>query len=91
MTSNPLHAIVVGGSILSVEEAFEVEGRSIMIETQHVDDGDSFTVQTLKHGLYRVVHPTVVDVTNTCRTRQFVSNQAGYFHKECSHVLHLYE
>ena len=69
--------IAVGGYILSVEGAFDVEDRSIRAESQRVDDGNSLIVQTLKHGWCRVVHPAVVDVTNICITRQFVSFQPG--------------
>ena len=77
VTSEQLQAIAVGEYILSVEEAFEVKGRSQRAESQHVDDGDTFIVQTLKHGWCHVLHPNVLDVTNTCPTRQFVSFQPG--------------
>ena len=55
----------------------QVECCSIRVESQRFGDGDSFIVQTLKHGWCRVVHPTFVDVTNTCITSQFVSFQPG--------------
>ena len=57
VTSDPLHAVAVGRCIISVEEAIEVERRSIMVEYQLVDDSYSFIVQTLDDGVVLYTPP----------------------------------
>ena len=60
MTRHPLHVIGVGGHVIPVKIAFEIECRSIGILSQRVGDRDSFIVQAFKHRRRRSINASFI-------------------------------
>ena len=45
---------------------------SVGVESQNIDDMDTFVIETLKHRRCRVVHTTLVDTADISLTRHLV-------------------